>query len=665
MPEKINLKNESKLSDDVFQEWDRNTNRQQFLTRLTKERDYYFGKQWTSEEVIQLKLRGQSDLVINKIRPAIKFMSSMLNGNSPYYTAISRQTSKVDLAEAYQQIYRYIHYISKGRTQLALAINDCLISGLGNIHVYKDMTSDFGNGDIKIKRERNEEVLYDPNAEDVLFQDSEHILITRQTTKRKLVKVFPNLKKEINEATSAMASTDRGSFLTATSTGYFATKDNDTQDFPIGRNPFEQGNLDNNTVLKLVQRYTKFMDTVKAIYTPDARLVAVVDTDEQVKQIQVANNLFDVAVIDIPVPRIKKILTILESGGNNGVMLSMEILPLRDYPIVPIIDEYTENSTPVGEVNFLMGMQEVLNKSMSMTIYNAQMTGHERVTASEGVIKDVGKFKSTFMTPGEPTIIDLTDPNSEFKVHPTSPLTQSFGTLVPMMAAEIQDQSGMFNLRRGDPSDAPDTQGATELLASFSEQRLAPIITNLDESLSAIGRILSDYIPLVYTTQKIINIIGDDGEMTQDQLVLNEQIQEDINTAKQIKNNIKENHYDLVFKNGSYIATNRQQQLNQLLRLANAGLKLDNVTILENLDIKGLKGALQRNSEIVALQNQLAQAINQMKQLGDENKQLTNIARQETKEKEELQIELNVVKETMREVKSKNKDKTKDNNDNK
>ena len=230
------------------------------------------------------------------------------------------------------------------------------------------------------------------------------------------------------------------------------------------------------------------------------------------------------------------------------------------------------------------------------------------------------------------------------------------------MASEIQDQSGMFNLRRGDPTDAPETAEATELLSSFSEQRLSPIITNLNESLSAVGRVLSDYIPLVYTTQKIINIIGDDGEMTNDQLVLNQREQETAATADQIKNNIKDNHYDLVFKEGSYIATNRNQQLGQLLRLANAGLKLDNQTILENLDIKGLKGAIERNSEITALQNQLGQAVNQMKQLDAENKSLSREARQETKEKEELQIELNVLKETIREVKNKTKEtKQKDN----
>lgn len=100
---------------------------------------YYYGEQWSSDEIAALEERGQSAGVYNHIKPAIDSIIGGERKNRPKIMMAPRDPSDADVAEAKTNLYQYIEYNSRTDDELDEAIKDALVTGRGWMHVYPAM----------------------------------------------------------------------------------------------------------------------------------------------------------------------------------------------------------------------------------------------------------------------------------------------------------------------------------------------------------------------------------------------------------------------------------------------------------------------------------------------------------------------------------------------
>jgi len=216
-------------------------------------------------------------------------------------------------------------------------------------------------------------------------------------------------------------------------------------------------------------------------------------------------------------PRIKyhknisgKIILPLDSNGKKE-----DILPLAYYPLIPVVNEDTGNSMPLGEIDFQSGIQELLNASISLTLLNASLASNFRmlIDAGRAGITDIKKLQNEFAVPG--AFIDMkVDPvTGEFPIKEIrpEPLNQAWFTLAQTLSQEIEFQISLFSFRQGDPTNAPDTFSATLQLGQWAQDILRIPLNRLELAIERLFNQIFAWAPNYYDANKIFFTFGQDG----------------------------------------------------------------------------------------------------------------------------------------------------------
>lgn len=112
-------------------------------------------------------------------------------------------------------------------------------------------------------------------------------------------------------------------------------------------------------------------------------------------------------------------------------------------------------------------------------------------------------------------------------------------------------------------------------------------IDNLGRALKHTGRILVDLIPKIYNTQRIIRIIGEDGEVRQQQIGSGIEGAVDLNAGR----------YDVVMETGPGYASQRQQAVESMLELVQAYPEIAKIAgdlLVKNMDWPGAREIAKR-----------------------------------------------------------------------
>ena len=106
---------------------------------------------------------------------------------------------------------------------------------------------------------------------------------------------------------------------------------------------------------------------------------------------------------------------------------------------------------------------------------------------------------------------------------------------------------------------------------------------NLTRSIAQTGRIILDLIPKIYDTQRVMRIIGSDGQP--DMTTINEQ-----NEIGEVLNDVTVGEYDVVMDTGPGFQTKRQQAVEQMMPLLTGNQELFNIAgdlVFRNMDFPG------------------------------------------------------------------------------
>ena len=179
-----------------------NWTRQQWESVNQKGYDFAHDEQLTDEEKTALEDQGMPTFTINRILPVVEMLNFYATANNPRWQAVGVEGSDSNVASALSDLSDYIWGASDGTTLYSNAINDSITKGIGYLLISVDKDMDNGMGEVIIQQPEPFDIYVDPKSRDMLFRDAAFIMIRKVLPKNHLIKLFPDYKRKVNQASS-------------------------------------------------------------------------------------------------------------------------------------------------------------------------------------------------------------------------------------------------------------------------------------------------------------------------------------------------------------------------------------------------------------------------------------------------------------------------------
>jgi hypothetical protein len=174
-------------------------------TLSERDRDYYDGKQWTHEEALELNKRGQQAIVVNRIRPKIKYLLGHEQKLRTDPKAYPRTPKHEDAANAATDALRYVCDANRFQRTKSAVFKDLVVEGYGGAEVTVVQGKD--GIDIKIKRVAWDRIFFDPFSTELDFSDARYMGTVVWTNRDELKEMFPDKGDVIDNAWTDNTST--------------------------------------------------------------------------------------------------------------------------------------------------------------------------------------------------------------------------------------------------------------------------------------------------------------------------------------------------------------------------------------------------------------------------------------------------------------------------
>tara|TARA_Y100001938_G_scaffold142771_1_gene214561 strand:- start:10734 stop:13031 length:2298 start_codon:yes stop_codon:yes gene_type:complete len=164
--------------------------------------DFAHDEQITQEEKDLLEAQGMPTFTINRILPVVEMLNFYATANNPRWQAVGKEGSDSDVASVFGDLADYIWNLSDGPTLYSNAINDAICKSVGYMLLTVDPDRDDGMGEVVIQQPEPFDIYVDPKSRDMLFRDAAFILIRKVLPRNHLIKLFPDHKRKIMNASS-------------------------------------------------------------------------------------------------------------------------------------------------------------------------------------------------------------------------------------------------------------------------------------------------------------------------------------------------------------------------------------------------------------------------------------------------------------------------------
>jgi len=634
--------------------------RDAWAKQAKEDKEFRLGRQWTKEQSEKLQARGQAPIVVNRIHPAVETAKAMLTANRPSFRCAPREDSDRKVANVMSALLTYMYDVSDGRTVIRQAIDDYYVMGLGYINVYQDPMMDMGKGEVCIHDIDPLDVYVDPNSRNRFFDDAENIIVSRLFSREQAKKMYPKFKKEIDDANSEQDFNapetgrdnesriffpedvgllhEQSEYVRGYERYYkidvkrwriFETfsgkedllKDEEFQQYIQRPAWIIQGQVvvdpaqAEQIIAQLMQQYEmqkqqqRDMDAQQMQQVglgPDAEVPEPTNIEPpQIEETDFQDLILKklIQTVQIDVTRVKQCIIIGET------LLYERILPIDQYPVVPICNLHTRTPYPVSDVSMVKGLQEYINKTRSLIIAHATTSTNTKILVPEGSV-DMKDFEEKWAQPGVAIPYDPTD-GAPVTVQP-SPLPNELYQNETTAKNDIDHQLGLYEMMMGNSASAPQTYKATISLDEFGQRKIKSKMTDVEQALVRVGQVAIPLMQQLYSIEKTFRVVNPNNSMNE--YVVNKRLYDDKTGEIQIFNDITVGKYDVVVVSGSTLPTNRYAELEFYLDAYTKGL-VDKVEVLKKTEIFDIEGVMQRTDEVGQLQSTVQQQQEQIKKL--------------------------------------------------
>ena len=292
------------------------------------------------------------------------------------------------------------------------------------------------------------------------------------------------------------------------------------------------------------------------------------------------------------------------SCSIGDVILYEYVLPCTQYPIIPLMYQWTGTPFPVSAVTPLVGKQQELNKAHQIMIHNANLSSNLRWLYEEGSVPE-DEWEQYSSAPGALLKYrqGFTPP---VPVQPL-PLNQAFFQLTTVGRQDMEYLSGIYSSMQGDVGKQHETYRGLLQADEYGTRRIkAWMESTVEPALEHLGTVFKEMAQNAYTAQKVFRIVQPSALQDQKEVEINIPIYNDFGQAISKWKDYGTAKFDVRIVSGSTLPVNRWALLEEYFRWYQAGL-IDDIAMLAETDVRGKENIMKRKSIYAQLKNQVAE----------------------------------------------------------
>ena len=656
---------EVRLTQDLFSNY--SSSRSDWAKQASEDAEFRAGKQWSDKQVKSLRARAQEPLVVNVIHPAVEQAKAMLTANAPKFQSTGRDNSDTEVGRVFSDLMAWVWDISNGNTELKQAIDDYYVKGMGVMVAYIHPEADFGKGEVYIKSIDPLSVYFDADSQDPFCRDASNIIIAKRMTEKELIEIYPEFEDNIKASsqTSHINEESENRFglmkedvlpkprkqgmldieferelevferYTKVKIPYYRVFDPLSNDEKLLTDPQYAEYREEPAVILTVSggeqqvftdqmNVSKFMaihDEVGKVYhleldpmTGQPMPVAGRENENSIPNSYTAidpivkGELIDnekIMVNKVMVTNIKQCISV----GDE--YLYSVVLPIEDYPVVPIMNNHHRNPYPISDVRTVRGLQEYINKLRSLIVAHASSSTNVKLLIPRGSMNKK-QLEEEWGRAGT-AVIEFDPELGQPIVAGPVPLPNELYKNEADAKADIERILGIYTFMQGDVGSAPQTFKGTVALDEYGQRRIKSKKDDIEYSLNQLAKAVVGLMQYVYTSEKIIRLIQPNNKPLE--VKINQNLYDDVSghLIKKI-NDISVGKYDIIVVSGSTLPSNRWARFEYYMQLYKSGL-IDQIEVLKQTDVADMEGVLERAGQMQKLMQQVQQQEEQIKKL--------------------------------------------------
>ena len=668
-----------------------NSSREPWAQKFQESIEFRAGAQWTKEQQETLEQRGQAAIVVNRIHPIVETAKALLTYNSPQFRATGREDSDRDTAKVFSDLFQYIWQISQGDLELKQAIDDYYVGGMGALMVYQDPDADMGKGEVKLKAVNPLDLYIDPNSKDKFCRDAAHIIYASYMTDEAATQMYPEFEDIIKDSAEEPEASDDYPVTNLAKTVdqvfpgdvedrahtvrrylerytreihsyYNVYEPFSEREFLYDYEEFEKYNSQlyvrvrkvtgEETIVWQPEAVEELMEDIQkngALYhfvlppmqldqngmpipqqpmkvpgeegpgsIPGSTIALLPITPEELK------GLGKLTCNEVEVPRVKMTVSVGDS------LLYQRILPVEDYPIVPIMNVHLRTPFPESDVRIYRPLQEYINKIRSLIIAHASTSTNVKLLIPRGSV-DKRQVEEEWGRAGTSVIEFDAELGAPIVAGPV-PLPNELYKNEADAKSDLEYGFGIYELMQGGGKGAPSTYRGTIVVDEFGQRRIKSRRDDIEDMLNQVGLIAVPLMQQLYTEDKVIRLVQPNGEETTQRF----------NFFKEMENgevvkyhDIGVGRYDIQVVSGSTLPTNRMALLNTYMEMYKMGL-IDQTEVLKKSELVDIDGVLGRAGQMKQMMQQMQAMQQELKKVkGD----LQTADREAVHAKKRLEVE--------------------------
>jgi len=290
---------------------------------------------------------------------------------------------------------------------------------------------------------------------------------------------------------------------------------------------------------------------------------------------------------------------------GKDVALYKLILPIADYPIIPIPYMYTGTPFPMSAVTPMVGKQQEINKAHQVMLHNANLASNLRWLYEEGSVPEeeweqyssapgaLLKYRPGF-TPPTPVL--------------PAAINNAFYTVTQEGKNDMEYIAGIPSAMMGFVQEQAETYRGLLANDEFGTRRIKAWMNSvLEPSLEHLGVVFKEHAQTHYKIDKVFRIVqpntsGDDYEERQTRI--NIPVYNDYGEEISLWNDYASSRFDVRIVAGAVMPINRWALVEEYFKWFQAGL-IDDIAMLAETDVRGKEAIIERKSLYSQLQQQV------------------------------------------------------------
>ena len=291
---------------------------------------------------------------------------------------------------------------------------------------------------------------------------------------------------------------------------------------------------------------------------------------------------------------------------SDDIFLYERVLPVTEYPIVPIPYMYTGTPYPMSAVTPLIGKQQEINKAHQIMLHNANLASNLRWMYEEGSVPEE-EWEQYSSSPG--ALLKYRQGFAPPTPVMPAPINNAFFTITQEGKGDAEYIAGVPSSMMGFTQEQPETYRGLLANDEFGTRRLKAWMGSVVEpALEHLGRCFQMMAQSHYTVEKVFRIVQPEAGQKPDEekdVRINIPVYNDYGKAISTFRDYSTARFDIRIVSGTTMPINRWALLEEYFRWFQAGL-IDDIAMIGETDIRNKKQVIERKSMYSQLQGQLS-----------------------------------------------------------